>query len=108
MNANSTVNPPPGAPPGASPPPDRVDPPRTVQVHFYSYFKDLTGCARMEISLPAGSTLAELLRMLHARFPQLAAMENSTLLAVGVEYQPRDYVVQAGDEVSLFPPVQGG
>jgi len=27
---------------------------------------------------------------------------------VGVDYQPRDYVLQNGDEVSLFPPVQGG
>ena len=35
-------------------------------------------------------------------------MQNSTLLAVGVEYQTRDYVLQPGDEVSLFPPVQGG
>ncbi|HZQ47864.1 MAG TPA: MoaD/ThiS family protein, partial [Verrucomicrobiae bacterium] len=26
----------------------------------------------------------------------------------GVEYQPRDYVLKPGDEVSLFPPVQGG
>ena len=41
-------------------------------------------------------------------FPKLAAMKKSTLLAVGVDYQPRDYVLQDGDEVSLFPPVQGG
>ena len=35
-------------------------------------------------------------------------MKRSTLIAVGVDYQPRDYVLQDGDEVSLFPPVQGG
>jgi molybdopterin converting factor small subunit len=35
-------------------------------------------------------------------------MQNSTLIAVGVEYQSRDYVLKDGDEVSLFPPVQGG
>jgi molybdopterin converting factor small subunit len=29
-------------------------------------------------------------------------------MAVGVEYQQRAYVLQEGDEVSLFPPVQGG
>jgi molybdopterin converting factor small subunit len=43
-----------------------------------------------------------------ARFPKLSAMKKSTLLAVGVDYQPRDYALQDGDEVSLFPPVQGG
>ncbi|MGN6644764.1 MAG: MoaD/ThiS family protein [Verrucomicrobiota bacterium] len=42
------------------------------------------------------------------KFPKLAAMEKSTLIAVGVEYQPRDYLLKDGDVVSLFPPVQGG
>ena len=35
-------------------------------------------------------------------------MQNSTLIAVGVDYQTRSYRLQEGDEVSLFPPVQGG
>jgi molybdopterin converting factor small subunit len=41
-------------------------------------------------------------------FPKLGVMKKSTLIAVGVDYQPRDYVLRDGDEVSLFPPVQGG
>jgi molybdopterin converting factor small subunit len=45
---------------------------------------------------------------LFVRFPKLAAMENSTLVAVGVDYQPKTYMLKSGDEVSLFPPVQGG
>jgi MoaD family protein len=79
-----------------------------VQVQFYSYFKDLTGCAQTGETTADGSTLAELLRKLFQRFPKLAAMEKSMLVAVGVNYQPRDYVLKEGDEVSLFPPVQGG
>jgi molybdopterin converting factor small subunit len=35
-------------------------------------------------------------------------MERSMLVAVGVDYQPKDYILKNGDEVSLFPPVQGG
>jgi molybdopterin converting factor small subunit len=35
-------------------------------------------------------------------------MRNSTLIAVGVDYQEKSYVLKEGDEVSLFPPVQGG
>jgi molybdopterin converting factor small subunit len=79
-----------------------------VTVHFYSFFKDLAGCAETTEALEAGSTLGDLLRQLGARFPGLAAMQKSMLTAVGVEYQARDYVLQPGDEVSLFPPVQGG
>ena len=80
----------------------------TVTVSFYSYFKDLTGAAQTTESLPAGSTLGALYDRLAERFPKLAAMRKSTLLAVGVEYQSRDYVLRDGDVVSLFPPVQGG
>ena len=79
-----------------------------IQVQFWSYFKDLTGCARASEKLAAGATIGDLLRRLHTRFPKLVAMQNSTLIAVGVEYQARDFVLKDGDEVSLFPPVQGG
>lgn len=77
-------------------------------VHFYSYFKDLTGCQQATESLPEGSTLEDLLKLMFARFPKLAPMRNSMLLAVGLEYQDRSYSLKEGDEVSLFPPVQGG
>ena len=79
-----------------------------ISVQFHSYFKDLAGCVQAVESLPDGSTLEVLQRKLTARFPRLAAMQKSTLIAVGVDYQPRDYVLQDGDEVSFFPPVQGG
>jgi molybdopterin converting factor small subunit len=79
-----------------------------VPVHFYSYFKDVTGCAETFEAIPEGSTLTDILKKLFQRFPKLAAMERSMLVAVGVDYQPRNYVLKNGDEVSLFPPVQGG
>lgn len=79
-----------------------------ISVKFYSYFKDLTGCAETTESLADGSTLAALQAQLAKEFPKLAPMKNSTLVAVGVDYQPRDYVLKDGEEVSFFPPVQGG
>lgn len=80
----------------------------SITISFYSYFKDLTGCARTTETLPAGSTLADLFARVAIRFPKLAAMQKSTLMAVGLDYQAREYVLKDGDEVSLFPPVQGG
>lgn len=79
-----------------------------VTVRFYSYFKDLTGCADTTEPLPPGATIGDLLERLYPRHPKLAAMRKSTLIAVGVDYQRADYVLHEGDEVSLFPPVQGG
>ena len=80
----------------------------SITVHFYSYFKDLTGCVLTTAEVAAGQTISDLHRQLIARFPKLGEMRNSTLIAVGVEYQDRTYVLKSGDEVSLFPPVQGG
>lgn len=79
-----------------------------IGVQFYSYFKELTGCAQTAEVLPEGGTLEDLWGRLATRFPRLAPMQHSTLIAVGVDYQPRSYVLKEGDAVSLFPPVQGG
>jgi molybdopterin converting factor small subunit len=79
-----------------------------VRVHFYSYCKDLTGTAQAAESVAPGCRLQDLLEMLFRRFPRLGAMRLSLLTAVGVDYQSGEYVLQDGDEVSLFPPVQGG
>ena len=79
-----------------------------VTVSFYSYFKDLTGCKEISQELTDGSTLGDLLRKLNARFPKLEPMEKSMLVAVGLDYQNRNYILKEGDVVSLFPPVQGG
>lgn len=79
-----------------------------VSILFHSYFKDLAGCAETTETISEGTTLGDLYQTLIARFPRLAAMQKSTLMAVGVDYQDRNYVLKDGDEVSLFPPVQGG
>ena len=79
-----------------------------VQVNFFSYLKELSGVDRAEQDMPEGATVGQLLACLLRRFPAMAPAERSLLIAVGVEYQTRDYLLSAGDEVSLFPPVQGG
>lgn len=80
----------------------------SVRVLFHSYFKDLTGCASAVQEVPEGCTLGQLAEALRDRFPRLREMARSTLIAVGIEYQPPEYELKPGDEVSLFPPVQGG
>ena len=80
----------------------------SVTVSFYSYVKDLVGASQTSESLPEGATLDDLFIKLTQRFPRLGPMQKSLLFAVGLDYQPRNYALKAGDEVSLFPPVQGG
>ena len=75
---------------------------------FWSYFRDHAGCPETEIEIENGATLAKLHEAVCEQFPKLLEAKNSTLKAVGVEYQNNNYVLNDGDEISLFPPVQGG
>jgi molybdopterin converting factor small subunit len=79
-----------------------------VRVHFYSWFKDLTHCSETVVHVKPAATIAELKDAVFQQFPKLSAVQNSMLVAVGVDYQSANYVLHDGDEVSLFPPVQGG
>lgn len=79
-----------------------------IKVRFFSYFKDLTGAEETAIMLAPGATIADLTKKVHAKFPKLAGTARSTLIAVGVEYASQDQVLNPEDEVSFFPPVQGG
>jgi molybdopterin converting factor small subunit len=79
-----------------------------IRVNFYSWFKDMTHCPDTIVSLKPNSTIADLKAAVFEQFPKLSAVEKSMLVAVGVDYQTADYILREGDEVSLFPPVQGG
>jgi molybdopterin converting factor small subunit len=79
-----------------------------INVRFYSFLKDVTGGDHLKETMPEGSTLGDLFKKLSSRFPKLQMMEKSILMAVGVDYQKSSYVLQDSDEVSFFPPVQGG
>ncbi len=79
-----------------------------VAVTFWSYFKDLAGCGSTTVEVPRGATLGQVIDEVMRRFPGLTGLRQSALVAVGVDYQRPDYCLREGDEVSLFPPVQGG
>ena len=79
-----------------------------VHVQFFSRLRDLAGVSETEIDVPAGSTAADLLELIYLRTPALREWDKSILVAAGVEFVGRDYVLQPGDRISIMPPVQGG
>lgn len=79
-----------------------------ISVRYWSWFKDLAGTDHEVHALPAQARLGDLLALIRRRHPRFEDVRKSTLVAVGVEYQGDDHPLDDGDEVSLFPPVQGG
>ena len=81
----------------------------TIEVTYYSWFKDIAKINKETFNLNADApTLGTLLDAVHKKHPVLKDSERSTLMAVGLDYQKADYQLKEGDEVSFFPPVQGG
>ena len=79
-----------------------------IQVHFFSRLRELAGVSERELDVPAGTNVTDLLEVLYADAPSLRDWDKSILVASGVEFVERDYVVKSGDQISIMPPVQGG
>jgi molybdopterin synthase sulfur carrier subunit len=79
-----------------------------VHVQFFSRLRDLAGVSEMVLDIPEAAKIAELLEILYLRMPALGDLDKSILVASGVEFVDREYVVQPGDQISIMPPVQGG
>ena len=60
------------------------------------------------MDVPAGAKAADLLETIYSGTPALREWDKSILVASGVEFVARDYVLKSGDEISVMPPVQGG
>ncbi|MDF3032052.1 MAG: molybdopterin converting factor, subunit 1 [Moraxellaceae bacterium] len=87
--------------------------PGTITVLYFAKFREQLGCSQEALPLPAGSsvTVQEVLAMLAARderHGELLGCDRGVLMAVNQAMVQRDRVLQAGDELALFPPVTGG
>ena len=79
-----------------------------VRVRFFSHLRDLASAGEKTVTLPEGASVADLLGQIYADTPALRAADKTILVAAGVEFVDRDYVIAAQDEISIMPPVQGG
>jgi molybdopterin converting factor small subunit len=77
-----------------------------IKIQYFSLLKDLKGPESIEMN--DGSTVADLLNVMFAEVPDLKNWNKRMLIAAGIEWVPRDYVIQPDDVISLMPPVQGG
>lgn len=79
-----------------------------VPVQFYAQLRDLAGISEMEVELPSGATVNDLLQTLYQRTPALRAQDKSILIGAGVEFVDRGYAIKPGETIAIMPPVQGG
>jgi molybdopterin converting factor small subunit len=78
----------------------------SIHLQYFSQLRDLKGPEKLELA--PGTTVAGLLEKLYGLLPGLEQWDKCLLIAAGIEYVPRDYLLKPGELISLMPPVQGG
>jgi MoaD family protein len=79
-----------------------------IRVQFYAQLRDLMGISDLEVDVPEGATVRDLLDKIYSQQPSLRDHDKNILVGAGVEFVDRDYNLKAGGEIAIMPPVQGG
>ena len=79
-----------------------------VRLLFFATLKDIVGARQMQLEVPAGATVSDVLSHLETSYPRLKDYRPVVLTAINEEYVDQRSAVQEGDEVAIFPPVSGG
>ena len=79
-----------------------------IRLLFFATLKDIVGARQMQLEVPAGSTVADVLTHLESSYPRIKDYRPVVLTAINEEYVDRGAQVRDGDEVAIFPPVSGG
>jgi molybdopterin converting factor subunit 1 len=79
-----------------------------MKIRLFARAKDLVGADSIDVSVPAGATVADLRRQLAVTWPALASLLERSALAVNEELADDALTVPANAEVALLPPVSGG
>ena len=79
-----------------------------VRVQFFAQLHDLVGIREIEVELPEGANVRDLLDQVYAQRPALRAHDKSILIGAGLEFVNRNYKLKPDEEIAIMPPVQGG
>ena len=79
-----------------------------VRVQFYAQLREAIGIHELELELPQGSTVRDLLEQVYVQKPALRGHDKSILVGAGLEFVDRNYKLNPGEKIAIMPPVQGG
>lgn len=86
--------------------------PQTIEISvlFFARSRELAGTNAVELSVPAGCTVQQLVLLLLSKFPELTELVPSSVLAVNHQYVDgnSEHQLKEGDEVAFIPPISGG
>ena len=82
-----------------------------VQVRLFGMLKTLVaGVSMLEIPLPDGAQVKDLVDVLHAQYPDLGELlvQKKVVVSVNQDIAHWDTTLVESDEIALLPPFAGG
>ena len=80
----------------------------SVRTLFFAAYRDLLGTAELDVQVPEGATVSDLVAVLRARGEPFASLPAIPAVAVNRTYADPGARLGSGDEVAFIPPVAGG
>jgi molybdopterin synthase catalytic subunit len=77
-----------------------------VRVRLFAVYREAAGTSKMDVEVPVGARVRDLIEVLAASIPALTAAPG--MVAVNQSYVGLDAVLHDGDEAAFIPPVSGG
>jgi len=77
-----------------------------VRVRLFASYREAAGTARLEVPLPSGARVGDLVDVLAVRLPAVRTAPG--MVAVNHSYVGADFTLHDGDEAAFIPPVSGG
>jgi len=79
-----------------------------VRVRFFAAPREALGTDEIDLCMPAGSTVKDLIDLLTKKYPVLNSYTRFLSVAVNRAYVGMQTELHDGDEVACLPPVGGG
>ena len=78
-----------------------------VKIQLFASLKENLG-EQVELEVAEPVTVERLMDRFCEQYPQFAQARASLNVAVDLSYSAADRMIEAGQEVAIFPPVSGG
>jgi len=79
-----------------------------ISVRLFASLKEKAGTSVISISVPAGTSVEQLLSIIQSENMELKGATQGVLVAINQEYASSDTIIMESDELALIPPVSGG
>lgn len=79
-----------------------------VEVRLFALAREMAGCDRLLLDIPAGANIGEVRASLIEQIPALGPLKDLLLFAVNGRYAEESTPLGPQSRIACFPPVGGG